>query len=279
MIVYNLLSLETLFVASMGYSLKYFWLPAILILGTVQCYPAGNKDTVSAEPVHSKYLKPYHRNVIKFNPTPMLFLANVNNITLSYERLIKDNQSVCIQAGYLLFPKIYSDTVLGLIDLKGGEKKGVNLSADYRFYPMKRNRRPAPDGMYLGAYISYYGFKFKNPFDILYTQADQGGALKGKINVVNVGMELGYQFIFWKRISLDLLMFGPSLSYYNRELIITGNLDESQITRIDDELVKKLMEKFPLIRELFTTEDIKFTGSRTNFSVGFRYSISIGFHF
>jgi hypothetical protein len=42
------------------------------------------KENKKEKPV---YLKPYHRNVIKFNPTPMVLL-DVSNITISYERLL-----------------------------------------------------------------------------------------------------------------------------------------------------------------------------------------------
>ena len=50
------------------------------------------------------------KNVIKINPTPML-LWDVRNITLSYERLIKPNHSLSIKVGYLVFPRLLSDTI------------------------------------------------------------------------------------------------------------------------------------------------------------------------
>jgi hypothetical protein len=224
-------------------------------------------------------LTPYHRNVIKFNPTPMLLMGNVRNITLSYERLIKNNMSVSVQLGYLLFPKLIDDTLANLVTITEKDKSGINIAFDYRYYPMSRNRRPAPDGLYLGTYLSYYGFNFNNRLDVLYTTADQGGGLNGRLNIVNLGIELGYQFVFWKRLTLDLLLFGPSISYYQGYLEINAILDKSQIDNIDQEFVDKLLNRFPVLGYLFSGESLTFTGSKMKFGTGFRYSIQLGFHF
>jgi hypothetical protein len=237
-------------------------------------------DTLRKEKKKEKppVLTPYHRNVIKFNPTPML-LFEVANLTLSYERLINKTQSVAIQAGYLVFPRLFDDTIASLITLTGRSKQGINLSFDYRYYPFSRNRRPAPDGLYLGGYISYYGFRFKNDFDILNTTVDQNGSTLGTINVANLGFELGYQFIFWKRFSVDLLLFGPSLSYFHGSLNFEGTLDEDQIDDIKQETIDEIMKKYPALQTLFSDEGLTFTKDRTTFSIFFRYSLQLGFHF
>lgn len=224
-------------------------------------------------------LTPYHRNVIKINPTPMLIWGNVRNLSISYERLINNNMSLSLQLGYLKMPKLTDDTIIGLVAISERSRDGVNIAFDYRYYPGARNRRPAPDGLYIGAYTSYYGIRFKNNMDILNTTVDQGGALNGRIDVVNLGIELGYQFIFWKRVSLDLLLFGPSFTYMHGDLEINSNLDKEQIENIDQEIVDKLLERFPLLGDLFNSETLRFTGSKTSFGAFFRYSIQLGFHF
>jgi hypothetical protein len=254
---------------------------ATMILTLSHLQAQEKNDTIDKKKKKEKpvLLTPYHKNVIKFNPTPMLLFADVRNITFSYERMINKDMSLALQVGYLLFPRVITDTVAHLITLSEGSKKGINLSFDYRYYPFSRNRRPAPDGLYLGGYLSYYGFQFKNNFDILYTTVDQNGSITGKLNVVNLGLELGYQFIFWKRLSLDLLLFGPSLSYYQGNLDIQGNLDEDELANLNQELVDKLLARFPSLKELFSEDGLKFTGNRTNFGLGFRYSIQLGFHF
>jgi hypothetical protein len=237
-------------------------------------------DTTGKKKVKPVPLKPYHWNTIKFNPTPMLIQAiEVRNITLSYERLIKRNQSIIFQAGYLVFPKILDDTVKGLILFNGGDKWGLNLALEYRYYPGARNRRPAPDGLYIGGYLSYYGFTFHNTFDILNTTVDQNGKISGNLSAINMGFELGYQFLFWKRFSLDMLLFGPSVSTYTGKLTLEGNLDPEEIHLLDEEMVAKLLNRFPLLGELFSGDNLTFTGKKTTFGVGFRYALQLGFHF
>ena len=155
----------------------------------------------------------------------------------------------------------------------------MNLLAEYRFYPGKRNKRPAPDGLYLGPYISYYSFHFNNGLVVLNTSVDATANLSGDFNIGNLGLSLGYQFIFWKRISLDLLLFGPSLSIYSADFHLEGDLDTSQISDIDKEMVNKLIERFPVIGTLFSAESLRYTGYKLRWSLGFRYSVQLGFHF
>lgn len=262
---------------------KYLYKPLVILLLLPFAglgLPSGSDSVAqAAKEKKPQPLEPYHRNVIKFNPTPMLLWGNMRNVTLSYERLVAKNHSVSLQAGYLLFPKIINDTILGLVNIRSGSKYGMNIALDYRYYPFSRNRRPAPDGLYIGAYISYYGFRFKNSLDVLNTNVDQNGSISGKLNIVNLGMSIGYQFIFWKRFTVDLLMFGPSLSHYSGTIQLDGSLDPDQIQNIDQEVVEKFFNRFPFLATLFSKEELKFTGSRASLSVGFRYSIQLGFHF
>jgi hypothetical protein len=260
---------------------KNFSLPLLLFLAQFIPVMSYAGDTVAERKGKQKYevLVPYHRNVIKFNPTPMLIWGEVRNITLSYERLVAKNKSVSLQLGYLIYPTLLNGTVANLVHIEKGEKYGLNLAMDYRYYPSSRNRRPAPDGLYIGPYLSFYTFQFSNRFDILYTTIDQGGELYGRFNIVNLGFMIGYQFIFWKRFTLDMLLFGPSVSNYSGKLTISGNLDPEQIQHLDQEMVDKLLAKYPFLNALFSNENLEFTGNRTTMAVGLRYSIQLGFHF
>jgi len=242
--------------------------------------PANDSLNKQVKKAKSALLEPYHRNVIKFNPTPMLLFSEVRNFTLSYERLIARNQSLAIQAGYLLLPKLkFLDKLDKIVTFAPKEKYGINLAIDYRYYLFPRNKRPAPDGLYVGAFVSYYGFKFENHLDLVNTSILNDGIIHGKLNVVNLGVNLGYQFIFWKRFSLDLLMLGPSYSFYAGELGISGGVDPSLIEEIDEELIEAVKEQFPLIGALLNGENLEFTGYKSKWKFGFRYSVQLGFHF
>ena len=242
-------------------------------------FPPEESASIAGQKPGIEKPEPIHLNVIKFNPTPMLLWSKVGNITFSYERVIGKDISLSIQAGFLMFPKILTDTVAGLVKITGGKKYCVNLAFDFRYFPLSRNRHPAPDGLYLGGFLSYYGFNFTNSLDILHTTLDQNGSIYGRLNVINLGISLGYQFIFWKRFTIDLLMFGPAISRYNGTLGINGDFDPSQIQDIDEELVNELLNKYPWLKELFSMQKLEFTGTQTKLSFGLRYSIQFGFHF
>jgi hypothetical protein len=240
----------------------------------------NSNDTISNSAKAEKpvILNPYHRNLIKLNPTPMLLWGDIRNFTLSYERLFNKNQSVGIQLGYLVLPEFLGDTLVQQFSLSAYSRKGINIAFDYRYYPGLRNRRPAPDGLYLGGYVSYYGFNFSNQLTYV-NSPELIGSFEGRLNMLNLGIELGYQFIFWKRLSLDLLLFGPSLSVFFRELKVTGNLDTNEIDEIDQELASELLDRYPFLEYLFKGETATFSGSRMHFGTGFRYCVQIGFHF
>jgi hypothetical protein len=234
-------------------------------------------DTTQKEKEKPLYLEPYHRNIIKFNPTPM-FLFDVRNVTFAYERLLKNNQSIAVQAGYLVFI-VAEDTIANLINITDRSRNGLNLAVDYRYYPFQRNKRPAPDGLYVGGYFQYYGLWAEHKFDILPVELDMEGKITSSMNFENLGIEVGYQFVFWKRMTLDFILFGPSLSLSSGNVTIEGDLDEEQIENIDEEIVDKLVERYPSLGMIYSEESLKFTGKKTSFGMGFRYSVQIGFHF
>lgn len=247
------------------------YIPIIVFLFPLVLFGAERDTTIKAP-------EPIHRNVIKLNLTPML-LWSMRNATLSYERILGPRQSVTVSLGYLEFPQLFKDNIANLIQITSRQKQGINIAMEYRFYIVKRNRRPTPDGLYLAPYTSYYGYSFKNDFDVLNTVADSAGSLKGRFYCFNVGVELGYQFVFWKRFTLDLVLFGPSVSYYGGELEFGGNIDLDRVNKVDQEIIDEIKERYPFTRSLFNSRSFAQKGKLDLFSLGFRYMIQIGFHF
>jgi len=253
----------------------------VLFAWSVTTQSQERSDTIQNKKKDAKekplYLEPYHRNIIKFNPTPM-FVLDLKNVTFAYERLLNNNQSIAVQAGYLVF-NTAEDTIAGLINITDKTRNGINLAMDYRYYPFQRSRRPAPDGIYVGGYFQYYGFWAENKFDILGVDLDKDGKITTQANFENLGIEIGYQFVFWERMTIDFILFGPSMNLYSCNVLIEGDLDEEQIENIEDELVDKLIERYPSLGMIYSEESLKFTGDKISFGTGFRYSIQIGFHF
>jgi len=215
------------------------------------------------------------KNVIKYNPTPKMLWSS-NNWTFSYERILKKNQSFTVGLGYLEFGQLIKDTIADFLRITNRWKQGFNLSFEYRFYLKNRNTRPIPDGLYLAPYFSLYRYKFGNGLDIIQTPADDFAKLTGSFFILNVGGELGYQFVFWKRLTIDLILVGPSFSYYGGKINIKGDIEWDEI---NSEIYDKLKEKYPMIDDFVLNETFKKEGKLGMTSYGLRYLIQIGFIF
>jgi len=222
--------------------------------------------------------QPLHWNVIKFNPTPMI-LWSWKNITFSYERILNPRQSISVELGYLEFPKLVSDSLINLVNITTHSKWGLNATIEYRFYLTRLSTRPVPAGLYLGPYFTFYTYHFNNGFDILHTSRDSTGMIKGDYWSFNLGAEIGYQFVFWKRMTVDLVMMGPSLSYYGGKTAITGNLTPQEIQEINEDLYNKLAEKYPFIGKMSLDKTYQQTGKLDALRMGFRYLVQVGYHF
>jgi hypothetical protein len=251
---------------------KIIYVLCSLILTIPSVLSAQKKDSARVIPA------PYHKNIIKFNPTPMILWSS-KNVTFSYERILNRKQSISISLGYLEFPSLFKDTILNLVAITSRHKYGFNAEIEYRFYMMNRNLRPIPDGLYFAPFVSYYGYHFKNDVDILHVVSDSAGLVKGDFSVINGGVEMGYQFVFWKRFTVDLVLIGPAISYYTGTLNVTGQFDADKVKELHEDLYNKLIQKYPMIGDYVVNKSFSNNGKLDLFSVGFRYLIQLGFHF
>ena len=207
-----------------------------------------------------------------------MLLWSWRNITFSYERILNPRQSFSVELGYLVMPKV-SDTVAGLLEITSGKKNGFNLTLEYRFYLTKLNARSIPAGLYIGPYFTNYYYNFHNDFNMLHVPQDSAGTINGNYWSFNLGLELGYQFVFWKRWTLDLVMIGPSVSYYGGKTEIKGNFDADQIREINEDLYDQLLERFPALGQVTGDKTFQQTGKLDVVRWGFRYLVQIGFRF
>jgi hypothetical protein len=221
---------------------------------------------------------PIHKNVIKFNPTPMM-LWSKKNLTFSYERILNKKQSVTFSLGYLEFGQLVGDTIARIVTITDRAKQGINAAVEYRFYLMKRNANPIPDGIYIAPYVSFYGYSFSNGFQVIGGTGEEFARLTGNFYTLNLGGELGYQFVLWKRLTLDLVLVGPSTSYYGGQINIKGELNGENIKEIDEDLYNKIKAKYPMVDKVLLDKSFKKDGTIDLFSVGYRYFFQIGFHF
>jgi hypothetical protein len=231
------------------------------------------KDTTS------KFLNE-HPNIIKLSISSWLLYPS--SIHMGYERVLNENHSIYIFGGYNQFP-IKLDLGLQNTNFTNARNKtGFTIGAEYRFYLPKENKYNAPHGIYLAPYISYYDFSSNNTL----THTDSSGnkssaSLAMNINLLNVGFELGYQFVIAKRFIIDAEMFGPSFTYYAFKANINGNIAGSTQNETLQAVLDALKAKFPLLNDLSSSKQVYSSGSATEKfpAVGFRYAVSIGYKF
>jgi hypothetical protein len=218
------------------------------------------------------------KNTIKFNITnPMLFGWKYN--VLGYERVIKEHQTATITMGRVAFPRLSE----GIADSIGISEqlndKGFNFSLDYRFYLRKENRYSAPRGVYIGPYYAYNHFSRNLKWELNTT--DYSGQVDTKINLnANfIGAQLGYQFILWDRLAIDMILMGPGWWFFNMKTDMSTSLSSEDETAIMEKLNEKFKEKFPGSEFVFRGDGFEANKSVSTKAKGLRYLINIGFRF
>lgn len=221
------------------------------------------------------------KNTVRINLTnPMIFGDKA--IIFGYERLLKNNHSFSINVGRAFFPELLSISVPDSSGVELQEDQndfGINLSADYRIYLKKENKYPAPRGVYFAPFSSYNYFTRTNNW-VLSTENFQGNLQTDfKFNVFTAGVELGYQFVFWDRIAVDMILLGPGVSFYNFKVGLSTDLDPEEESEIFQIIGDYLSEKIPGFDQTIDDGDFSTTGSVKTTTLGFRYMIMLGYRF
>lgn len=240
----------------------------LLLLATMQMQAQDSLRSVLFRP-----------NVIKLNLSANVLYSPA--FLVAYERVLTPNKSFSVEAGFITFPKIVSSLrdSIGLLDKVSDN--GFKINADFRFYLKKENCHQAPHGFYIAPYIAYYHFKKVSGFTPTDTSFATGTLdFTFALNSPQIGGELGYQFSLWKdRLTIDLLLLGPSIAYYHAKLELSGNFDVNEENEYLDDLLKHLTENYPVFGDLVENQEVSSSGIADLFYGGFRYSVSAGFRF
>jgi Protein of unknown function (DUF3575) len=244
---------------------------ALLINGTI-VFAQQNPDTNSK----GKNFK----NVIRYNISGALVFGLDKYIIIGYERVLSPKRSISLNVGAAAFPKLVRVETDSFSVDQDAENKGYNISVDYRFYLSKENKYAAPHGVYIGPYYSYNQFErtndwtYKGPVNV-----NKAASTNTKISIHTIGAELGYQFVFWKRLTLDLVMIGPGIGIYDVKAKMEGNLDPEDREQLKQALTDLLTQKFPGMNFVFADKGLDADGVMKTTSIGYRYLIHIGFRF
>lgn len=253
----------------------------IIVLGSTQVvYSQIDKPTQERSNNIAKdtTYRELRRNVIKWNPTPMIW--SISNINISYERVTSNHGSFSVNAGYFTLPML-GGSVADSFDIQTNRNNwGFSVSGDKRWYFKKRNVGFAPDGLYWGAFGSVHYYEFESSFRLLNSEVASGDlVLNGNFNVFSAGIELGYQFVLKNNITIDLIFIGPALSTYSGKLGISGNLQVDEDSEYIKGIYDVLVARFPGIDKLLDEKTIKDNGAVFTLGPGMRYMIQIGYRF
>ena len=219
------------------------------------------------------------KNSVKINITnPMIFGDQC--YMLGYERTIGNHQSFSVNIGRFSLPRIL-DINTDSIQQTGNstQSKGFHMSVDYRFYLSKENKYNSPHGIYIGPYATYN--TYSRAFSLSANTPSFTGDLNADFNfrIASVGFQMGYQFIFWNRVTLDMILFGPGIASYKLKTELSTTLDPDDEALLFQKINEVLTEKIPGYDLVLNPGTFEKTGSLRTTSVGFRYIIMLGIRF
>jgi hypothetical protein len=221
-----------------------------------------------------------YKNIIRYNLSGALFFGFDKYAIIGYERIINKNQSISINIGQASLPKLASINTDSFHLGKDAKNDGFNASIDYRFYLRRENKYGPPRGVYIGPFYSYNHFHRTNNWTLERLGGDdQLVKTDTKFNIHTIGAELGYQFVFWKRVTLDMVLIGPGFAAYDLSTDIENTLSEENKNQLQDALEQVITQKFPGMNYVFSDKHLDANGNVKTTSIGYRYMIHIGFAF
>ena len=244
-----------------------------MLIGSIQ------QKAIAQDSTKKKEEKAY-KNVIHLNITnPMIF--GERSIIVGYERVVGKHQSFSVNVGSTDFPSldIISDDSLKANRITG--QAGYHFSGDYRFYLAHENKYRPPHGVYLGPYFGFNQFEKDHSWTI---KSTSGGApfnveSKTKMTIFTLGFQMGYQFVIWDRVALDLVLLGPGVASYDLKATLGTNLSQADREKFFEKLNEALTEKFPGYGWTVDSGEFERNGSTNTTSLGYRYMVQIGFRF
>jgi hypothetical protein len=241
---------------------------ALFFGSTVYCLGQASSDSLPRE----------YKNNIRVNITnPMLFGDKYT--VVGYERKIKEYQTASVNIGRFAFPKLTSLENDSLGMSSDYSDKGFTMAFDYRFYLKNENKHQAPRGVYMGPYYSFNYLGRKNTW-VMDNSAYQGTVNTDMSFTANlVGVQLGYQFILWKRLSLDMILFGPGVWFYKMKIETNSDMSSEALEMLYERINTALAEKLPGHEVLLPQSSYEKKGSYSTKSGGYRLMMHLGFLF
>ncbi|MEZ4738299.1 MAG: hypothetical protein R2818_02840 [Flavobacteriales bacterium] len=220
------------------------------------------------------------KNLIKIGITSSF----ARTISLDYERVLNPELSVALTVSYMTpaVPSGFFDLDAENITFSADRKlTGLYFTPEVKWFVEKSDKRPAPRGLYVGAYVRYSDTRYTADLMAEASGTDASGSIRTFLQIdlveMGIGPQVGYQFLAIKdRLVFDAVFFAPRFSLYSlkvkADLQGDGKLADDLAQAIEDKLGRQVVN---------TSIDLSSTGSTTidRNSLGYRYGIKIGYAF
>jgi hypothetical protein len=215
------------------------------------------------------------KNTIKIDLTARYLYTNA--IIVAYERVVKPNRSFVVYVGYQEFPR--TSRIAKYIEvLEDRSRFGYKLGADYRFYLPKENKYRAPRGVYIGPYFTYHRFDTERLLLVDVNGTKEQANLNSEFTILNLGFQLGYQFVLKDRWTIDLSFAGPSVSHYKYKMRFDGNPSFNQ-DDIKNDIILDLLDRYPFLKDVVNNKQATSSGDLDTWGMGYRYQLTVGYRF
>jgi hypothetical protein len=219
------------------------------------------------------------KNTIRLNVTnPLIF--GIKAYVVGYERVVSPTQSFAVNIGRMNLPAFGTGALSDSLNLqKNSGDKGFNISGEYRFYLKSENKFDTPHGIYIGPYYSYNSFSRSNTWQLNSTAYTGQVDTKLDLSIHTVGVQLGYQFVFWKRVAVDLVLMGPGVGVYNVKATLATSLNPDEKALFFQQLNEYIGAKIPGYKLVIDEGEFRRNGSISTTAIGFRYMVNVGYRF
>ncbi|MCU0404820.1 MAG: hypothetical protein MUE99_09775 [Chitinophagaceae bacterium] len=199
---------------------------------------------------------------------------------VGYERVLSKHRSFTINFGSITLPKLAPGNGNDSVSvIRNSGDNGFHLGADYRFYLKGENKYEAPRGVYLGPYYAYNNFSKSNTWKLNTSDFDGEVNTKLGLGIHTIGVQMGYQFVFWKRVALDLILLGPGMGFYNIKGDINTTLSAEDESLLFEQINNFLGERIPGYNLVIDEGEFQRKGNVQTSTLGYRFMINVGFRF
>jgi len=216
---------------------------------------------------------PDYKNIVKVNTAALL----LSNVSLLYERKLNEHWSVLAGAGYRWGGSVPKALGLGEVIVSSSTSgiTGFSITPEIRYYFNFCECGGFPSGLYTGLYGRYTKFYGDLTFNVWNGSEYYQALVSSNLREFGGGLQLGYQFIFKQRWTVDFMFAGPRLSTYKFKADLESDDLEALVDAIEEEINK--------LRESIGMDPVSIDPStelEANFGfINFRYAIGFGILF